>query len=143
MAFTAVGLWLGSCATSGEPSLLSSDRASTLSPAEQNWPCPNITNALNVHVTKIITLQAQGKAELESAPRTILSALNRLAGADNPMASRIEPERAAADAYNALLRRKGCPTVDIDARLAAPRATPVLAAADSKPLELPVEKLRK
>lgn len=139
-----VSLSLGACATPGEPSLFNAG-AYTLSPAEQNWPCPNITNALDVHVTKIIALQAQGKAELEAAPRTMLSALSRLAGAENPMARQIEPERAAADAYNAALRGKGCPTVDIDARLAAASAHPAaatIASADAKPLELPAEKLR-
>ncbi len=127
---------MGGCASQtsggGAFDLLSKGQGDyVLSAAEIHWNCGGIENALQARITRIMTLSHQAKAESDTTPPTISRFFSRLAGEpDSPALAQLKTERAAAEAYNRELKTKGCPAVDIDARLAAAGAImPVVAAA--------------
>ena len=90
-----------------------------LSSAEANWQCSGLETALQARVTRIIALTQQVKAEEVQVAPTVSRFFSRMAGEpDSPAVAEIKSERAAADAYNEALRKKGCAAVDIDAKIA-------------------------
>ena len=118
-----LALMLTACATPGvlETSSPAASPGYTLTAAEQKWPCANLTNSLNVHVNKIVSLTSQAKAEAAAVPPTLSLALSRMMNSETegPALAQARTERVAADAYNDALRAKRCPTVDIDTKVTA------------------------
>jgi hypothetical protein len=113
---------LAGCATGSRPDLFDQPAAYTLTPTEKNWHCEALQNAVQARTTKIATLLQQAKAESDATAPTISKFFARTfgePGADLSSINQIKPERAAADAYNAALKVKGCATVDIDSKLPA------------------------
>ena len=117
---------LAGCASTGDaPSLFApwgSDSSNGLSKSEQSWNCDNFENAISTHVTKIVALKATADAEAKAASPTLSGFFKRMVdgpGADSPALAQIKTERSAADTYSKAMRAKGCPAIDIDARIAA------------------------
>jgi hypothetical protein len=108
-----------------------------LSAAEMHWNCAGLENALQARITRISALSQQAKADENAMPPTLSRFMTRLAGEpDSPALVQIKSERAAADAYNRELKTKGCPAVDMDARLASAAAVVPVVAAPSAPAVL-------
>lgn len=121
---------LGGCATgqdlgSGTTGSVGSPQSYVLTAAEQNWHCEQLDNAVQARITKIAALTAQAKAENTAAAPTVTRLFSRMfsePGSDSTALAQIKPERSAADAYNVSLAQKGCPRIDIEAKLAAAAA---------------------
>ena len=93
-----------------------------MSASEKNWHCGGLENAVQARVSAISALNAQAKKTDESGAPTVSALFARMFGKpgdDNPALAQVKNERAAADAYNASLKAKGCAMVDIDAKIAA------------------------
>lgn len=119
---TAAAVMVTGCATYNAVTTGSVQGGYILSAAEMNWHCGGLDNALNARVNTIATLSQQAKVNAENMAPTVSGVLARVfgqPGEDDPARAQIKAERAAADAYNASLMAKGCPKVDIDAKLAA------------------------
>jgi hypothetical protein len=123
--------FLGGCASASldagtsvfETSSLSSGYR--LSAAEQAWNCNGLENAIEARSTRIAALEKQAKAEIAQAPPTVSRLFTRLFegnGKDSPAQRQLQSERAAADAYAATLRSKGCPPMDVEASIAKAEA---------------------
>lgn len=126
---------LASCASQADlgTSLIGPPNGYVLTSVEQGWHCDSLTNAVNARVTKIAALNQQAKTESETTAPTVSQMFTRMfgaAGTDNSALQKIKPERSAAEAYNGALRAKGCPMVEIDAKVPV---VPTLATASKKP----------
>ena len=140
-SFVAAAL-LSGCATGEDVttgSLLDA-KGYTLSSTEQNWHCDSLENAIHARTTAIAALSQKSKSNAEAPAPTLSVAFARMTGTASdadPALSQIRFERSAVDAYNAALKAKGCPTVNIDAKIAT-------AAGNPPPAPLPViEKVSK
>lgn len=102
---------------------------------DQQWSCGALENAIQVQVTKMVALRAKAKAESEQPPANLERMYSRWlgpAGSDSPSMEKLKAERATADGYNDVLRKKNCASVDIDAKIASTPAPPIKAD-DPKP----------
>ena len=102
---------------------------------DQQWSCGALENAIQVQVTKMVALRAKAKAESEQPPANLERMYSRWlgpAGSDSPSMEKLKAERATADGYNDVLRKKNCASVDIDAKIASAPAPPIKAD-DPKP----------
>lgn len=115
-------LILAGCASNQPLTTSSINNGYILSAAEMSWHCGGLENAVNARVAAISALSQQAKANADATAPTVSAMLGRAFGhpvEDGAVQSQIKAERAAADAYNTSLANKGCPKVDIDAKLAA------------------------
>ena len=132
----AAAFGVSGCATgsSGSSLLEPGSTGYTLTKAEQNWNCGSLENAVQSHVLKIVNANHAVKVESEAAAPTVSRLFTRMTdglGADSPWQAQAKADRAAAEAYNAALQAKGCPKVDLDAKIAS--LTPTIKPADLKP----------
>lgn len=97
---------------------------------EQNYDCPALRSTMDQSVGQIRTYRSQVAKEEQDPPNSISQWWERLNGPpDSGAASTasLRREEARAQAINAQLAAKGCPTVDIEAAAAAPAAQPAAA----------------
>ena len=133
---TVAACLIGGCATgSSGPSLLEpGSNGYILTKAEQNWNCGSLENAIQSHVLKIVNATYAIKLESEAAAPTVSRLFTRLTdgpGSDSPWQAQAKADRVAAEAYNTALQAKGCPKVDLDAKIASFK--PTLKPSDLKP----------
>lgn len=93
-----------------------------LTPEERGWDCSRLSNAIEQAVPDLARLGQRATSEREGPPASLTRAVARAVGEPGsgyPSAGELARTRERLASYNAALGQLGCPTVDIEARLAA------------------------